>query len=92
MILDGEHRPGASWFKQQLAKSFGVAQGVVREALLELKACGLVETVDNRGIFVTDLSIQRFARCVLTCGEMNEGGWPARLCCESGHAAGRLAS
>ena len=59
MILDGEQQAGSKLVQQQLAKRFGVAQGVVREALLELQAYGLVETVDNRGVFVSELSGQK---------------------------------
>jgi DNA-binding GntR family transcriptional regulator len=80
MILNGEHLPGEKLVQQQLARKFGVAQGVVREALLELKGCGLVDTIDNRGVFVSDLSCARLldSFCVR---EMHEG-LAARLCCD----------
>ncbi len=80
MILDGERPPGTKLVQQQLAKRFGVAQGVVREALLELQAFGLVETVDNRGIFVSGLS----ATQLLDSFEVREihEGLAARLCCD----------
>ena len=80
MILDGRHRPGEKLVQQQLARQFGVAQGVVREALLELKAYGLVDTIDNRGVFVSDLNIQRLLDS-FDVREMNEG-LAARLCCD----------
>ncbi|GMU23772.1 MAG: putative transcriptional regulator, GntR family protein [Phycisphaerae bacterium] len=80
MILNGERRPGVKLVQQQLAKRFGVAQGVVREALLELQAYGLVETIDNRGIFVSELS----ARKLLDSFDVREvhEGLAARLCCD----------
>src|SRR3954468_10733826 len=59
MILSGERRPGSKLRQQELAELFGVAQGVVREALLELQAYGLVETIDNRGIFVSRLDKEK---------------------------------
>jgi DNA-binding GntR family transcriptional regulator len=80
MILDGERPPGAKLVQQQLAKRFGVAQGVVREALLELQAFGLVETVDNRGIFVSELSIKRLLDS-FDVREVHEG-LAAKLCCD----------
>src|SRR3954452_25030502 len=55
MILSGELKPGTRLTQQHLAKRFGVAQSVVRESLLELQASGLVRSVDNLGIFVSDL-------------------------------------
>jgi len=80
MILSGERLPGAKLVQQQLAKRFGVAQGVVREALLELQAYGLVQTVDNRGIFVSKLSFRTLLDS-LEIREIHEG-LAAHLCCE----------
>src|SRR4029079_9354424 len=59
MILNGEPQPGHRLLQQHLAKKFGVAQGIVREALLELEAYGLVEAVDNRGVFVSQLNADK---------------------------------
>src|SRR3954453_9620210 len=59
MILSGERHPGSKLRQQELAERFGVAQGVVREALLELQGFGLVETIDNRGIYVSQLDKSR---------------------------------
>ncbi|HOQ86035.1 MAG TPA: GntR family transcriptional regulator [Phycisphaerae bacterium] len=80
MILNGEQRAGSKLVQQQLAKRFGVAQGVVREALLELRAYGLVETIDNRGMFVTELSTQKLLDS-FDVREMHEA-LAARLCCD----------
>jgi DNA-binding GntR family transcriptional regulator len=55
LILSGELKPGTRLTQQHLAKRFGVAQSVVRESLLELQSSGLVRSVDNLGIFVSDL-------------------------------------
>lgn len=80
MILSGERRPGSKLVQQQLARQFGVAQGVVREALLELQSCGLVETIDNCGIYVSKLNAQKLLEA-FEVREMHEG-LAARLCCE----------
>lgn len=80
MILSGERQPGSKLRQQELAERFGVAQGVVREALLELQGFGLVETVDNRGIYVSQLDKSRLLEAFFI-REVHEG-LAARLCCE----------
>ena len=80
LILSGEYRPGQRLVQQELAARFGVAQSVVRESLLELQFCGLVEAVDNLGMFVSGLG----ARTLVEAYEIREmlEGLAARLCCE----------
>ncbi|HEV2295368.1 MAG TPA: GntR family transcriptional regulator [Tepidisphaeraceae bacterium] len=80
LILSGEFRPGTRLTQQQLAKRFGVAQSVIRESLLELQFSGLVESVDNLGIFVSPLDTDM----LLQAYEVREvlEGMAARLCCE----------
>jgi DNA-binding GntR family transcriptional regulator len=80
MILSGERVPGSKLRQQELAEYFQVAQGVVREALLELQASGLVETVDRRGMFVTQLDKSRILEA-FEVREMHEA-LAVRLCCE----------
>ena len=80
IILSGDQKPGSKLPQHGLAARFGVAQGVVREALLELQAHGLVETVDNRGIFVTGLSAAKILES-FDVREMHEA-LAIRLCCE----------
>jgi DNA-binding GntR family transcriptional regulator len=80
IILSGERPPGAKLRQQELAAQFGVAQGVVREALLELQAYGLVETIDNRGVYVSRIDRQKLLEA-FEVREMHEG-LAARLCCE----------
>ncbi len=79
MILSGECPPGSKLRQMQLARQFGVAQGVVRESLLELKACGLVKTVDNLGVFVSELDAAKLVEAY----ELREvlEGLAATLCC-----------
>src|SRR5262245_38838407 len=80
MILTGERRPGSKLRQQELAEEFRVAQGVVREALLELRAYGLVETFDRRGVYVS-----KFDRAMILesfeVREMHEA-LAVRRCCE----------
>ncbi len=80
LILSGEYQPGQRLVQQELATRFGVAQSVVRESLLELQFCGLVEAVDNLGMFVSGLD----AGTLLSAYEIREmfEGLAARLCCE----------
>src|SRR5215472_7115983 len=80
LILSGELKPGTRLTQQHLAKRFGVAQSVVRESLLELQASGLVRSVDNLGIFVSDLDTHSLIHAYYV-REMLEG-LAARLCCE----------
>lgn len=79
-ILSGKYPPGSRLRQMQLAAEFGVAQGVIRESLLELKACGLVRAVDNLGVFVCELD----ARKLIDAYEIREvlEGLAARLCCQ----------
>lgn len=80
LILSGEFQPGQRLVQQELAQRFGVAQSVVRESLLELQFCGLVEAVDNLGMFVRELDV----RTLLAAYEIREvfEGLAARLCCQ----------
>lgn len=80
LIVSGQQRPGTKLVQQDLARHFGVAQGVIREALLELQSCGLVETFDNRGIFVSELSIAKLIEAY-DVREMHEA-LAVRLCCD----------
>lgn len=80
LILTGRRPPGARLPQVELAEEFSVAQGVVREALIELQASGLVQSVDNRGMFVANLSAERLLES-FEIREMHEA-LAVRLCCE----------
>jgi DNA-binding GntR family transcriptional regulator len=79
-ILSGESQPGERLTQQSLAKELGVAQGTVRESLLELQWLGLVESIDRLGVFVGKLDAARLIESyqVRECLE----GLAARLACE----------
>jgi DNA-binding GntR family transcriptional regulator len=82
-ILSGERKSGDRLSQQNLARELGVAQGTVRESLLELQWLGLVESVDRLGVFVGALDAARICEAY----ELREvlEGLAARLACN--HAA-----
>src|SRR5688572_13941481 len=80
MILCGQRPPGTKLVQMQLAKQLGFAQGVIREALIELQACGLVEGIDNRGMYVAEVTTATIMDAY-DVREMHEG-LAARLCCD----------
>jgi DNA-binding GntR family transcriptional regulator len=83
-ILSGESKPGERLSQQSLARELGVAQGTVRESLLELQWLGLVESIDRLGVFVDKLDVGRICEAY-QLREVLEG-LAARLAC---HNAGR---
>lgn len=54
-IVDGTFRPGSQMGEAQLAATFGISRGPVREALQRLIQEGLLLNVKNRGVFVVEL-------------------------------------
>lgn len=78
-ILSGERKPGDRLSQQSLARELGVAQGTVRESLLELHWLGLVESVDRLGVFVEKLDARRIGEAY-AIREVLEG-LAARLAC-----------
>lgn len=83
-ILSGESKPGERLSQQSLARELGVAQGTVRESLIELQWLGLVESIDRLGVFVDRLDVNRICEAYMV-REVIEG-LAARLAC---HTAGR---
>lgn len=78
-ILSGESKPGERLSQQSLARELGVAQGTVRESLMELHWLGLVESIDHLGVFVGNLDASRICQAYQV-REVLEG-LAARLCC-----------
>jgi DNA-binding GntR family transcriptional regulator len=78
-ILSGESKPGERLSQQSLARELGVAQGTVRESLLQLQWLGLVESVDHLGMFVDNLDASRICEAYLVREVME--GLAARLAC-----------
>ena len=80
-ILSGESKPGQRLSQQSLARELGVAQGTVRESLLELQWLGLVESVDHLGVFVDNLDVSRICEAYQVREVME--GLAARLACSN---------
>jgi len=80
MILSGQCRQGQRLGQHELARKCGVSQGVIREALLELQISGLVETNDNRGVFVGPLDAEMIVESIQIRAMLE--GLSARLCCK----------
>jgi DNA-binding GntR family transcriptional regulator len=80
-ILSGESKPGERLSQQSLARELGVAQGTVRESLLELQWLGLVESVDHLGVFVDNLNADRICQAYFVREVME--GLAARLACRN---------
>ena len=79
-ILSGERKAGDRLSQQSLAKELGVAQGTVRESLLELQWLGLVDSIDRLGVFVEKLDAARICEAY----EVREvlEGLASRLACD----------
>lgn len=79
-ILSGELPAGSKLVQQRLAEELGVSQAVVREAVLELQAYGLVDAEDHRGMSVARIE----ASVLLDAYDVREmlEGLVARRCCE----------
>jgi DNA-binding GntR family transcriptional regulator len=80
MILNGELAPGTRLRQQHLARRFNVSINAVREALMELKGGGWVESAHYRGVFVAHFDPHKQLEA-LEVREMLEG-FAARLCCQ----------
>lgn len=80
-ILSGESKPGDRLSQQSLARELGVAQGTVRESLMELQWLGLVESIDRLGVFVDKLDVARICEAYLLREVME--GLAARLACQN---------
>jgi DNA-binding GntR family transcriptional regulator len=58
MVKSGQLAPGEQVVESKLARSFGVSQAPVREALKRLAHDGLITHVRHHGNFVTEFSVQ----------------------------------
>lgn len=60
-IIAGRLPPGRKLDEQALADAFGVSRTPIREALRELAARGLIETIPRRGAIVASIGLPRLA-------------------------------
>ena len=58
-ILTGKLQPGERLMENQLAEKLGVSRTPIREALILLKHDKLIESIPQRGTFVTKISAQK---------------------------------
>src|SRR5215472_442807 len=57
-IVNGRLAPGARLIERELIGMTGVSRTVIREALRQLEAEGLVDVVPNRGAVVRELTVE----------------------------------
>jgi DNA-binding GntR family transcriptional regulator len=58
-ILDSRYPPGAMLSENQLAEELRISRTPIREALRDLATAGLVRILPQRGIVVSQLTLQR---------------------------------
>jgi DNA-binding GntR family transcriptional regulator len=58
MILSGKIPAGARLNENALAAQLAVSRGPIREATRSLEQAGLVKIIRNRGVFVTEISLE----------------------------------
>jgi DNA-binding GntR family transcriptional regulator len=56
-IIDGKLPPGRRLTERELSESMGVSRSLIREALRQLEADGLVDLVPNKGPVVRDVTV-----------------------------------
>ncbi len=59
MILGGELSPGQRINEMALAQTLGVSRSPIREACRKLEQAGMVEIINNRGMFVRSVGLQQ---------------------------------
>lgn len=84
-IIEGELQPGSQLHEVELAASFGVSRGPVREALQRLVQEGLLRSEPHRGVFVPVMSPEDIVDIYLA-REALEGAAVRRII-ETGRAA-----
>jgi DNA-binding GntR family transcriptional regulator len=61
MIVNGELQAGDRINESALAQMFGISRGPIREACRSLEKSGLVKVINNRGVFVREMSVEQAA-------------------------------
>jgi DNA-binding GntR family transcriptional regulator len=65
MIISGELKSGMQLKQDEVSRNFHCSPGPVREALRDLESEGLVIHLQNRGVFVTEISNREFLEMLL---------------------------
>jgi len=84
MIVDGQLSPGDRLIERDLCERFGVSRPLLREALRQLDAEGLVSSLPSGGVHVKMMSLEE-AREVYAVRSFLEAG-AAKLVAEAGSA------
>jgi DNA-binding GntR family transcriptional regulator len=61
MIINGELQAGDRINESTLAQMFGISRGPIREACRSLEKSGLVKVVNNKGVYVREMSVAQAA-------------------------------
>lgn len=79
-IVSGALPPGTHLDEVQLSQRFGLSRTPLREALVQLRASGLVEGRARTGTFVTRLGIKSILECLAMTAEIEAiaADWAAR--------------
>jgi len=64
-IISGEMKPGAQVKQNEIAENFKCSPGPVREAMRDLESEGLLEHIQNRGVFVASITNEEFLYMLL---------------------------
>jgi DNA-binding GntR family transcriptional regulator len=88
-ILDHRFAPGQRLIERELVELTGVSRTSVREALRELAAEGLVQTIPNRGVVVATLKVDEARQLYQVRGVLE--GLAGRLFVENASEAQRRA-
>ena len=79
-ILNGEFEPGERLIEMKIAHQMQTSQAPVREAIRELEATGLLETLPNRGSRVRKVSNQELFDIYDVRAQLE--GYAAEIVCE----------
>ena len=79
-ILNGEFEPGERLIEMKIAHQMQTSQAPVREAIRELEATGLIETLPNRGSRVRKVSNQELFDIYDVRAQLE--GYAAEIVCE----------
>ena len=72
-ILAGDLEPGAQLGEADLAERFEVSRGPLREAMQRLVSEGILQAIANRGVFVSELTLQDMADVYRTRSVIERG-------------------
>ncbi|MFZ4063720.1 MAG: GntR family transcriptional regulator [Candidatus Nanopelagicaceae bacterium] len=64
-IISGEIKPGTQIKQNEIAENFKCSPGPVREAMRDLESEGLLEHIQNRGVFVASITNEEFLHMLL---------------------------